>query len=57
MGRIPRMGEAAPDEKNQQILKDALSAGCYMTFGNTAAGFGCKEDIWGEGFWGISFPL
>lgn len=50
------MGEAAPDEKNQQILKDALSAGCYMTFGNTAAGSGCKEDIWGEEFWGTSFP-
>lgn len=49
------MDEAAPDEKNQQILKDALRAGFYMTLGNTAAGSGCKEDIWGEGFWG-TFP-
>lgn len=49
------MDEAALDEKNEQILKDALSAGCYTTLGNTAAGSGCKKDIWGERFWG-SFP-
>lgn len=36
------MDEAAPDEKNQQILKDAHSAGCYTTLGNTAVGSGCK---------------
>lgn len=48
------MDEASPDEKNQQILKDAPSAGCYMTLGNTATVSGCKEDIWEEGFWGTS---
>lgn len=53
-GKDHQMDEASPDEKNQQILKDASSAGCYMTLGNMAAGSGSKEDIWGEGFWGTS---
>lgn len=30
--------------------------GYYLTLGNTAIGSRCKEEIWGEGFWGTSFP-
>lgn len=34
----------------------STDAGYYLTLGNTAIGSRCKEEVWGEGFWGTSFP-